>query len=980
MYIKEIKINGFKSFASGVNLELNRNFTGIVGPNGSGKSNIVDALKWVMGEQSVKTLRGTNGMTDVIFNGSASREPARSAKVEIVLDNSDKSLPLDYTEIEIKRIVYRTGENEYYINKEKVRLKDITDLFMDSFSSKESLSIIPQGKISEILGGNALEKRLIIEEAAGVVKYKKRKEETLRKLAKTNENIERVNMILSELSVQVEPLKHQSEKALIYKNNKERLSNIEVSVLASDIAKYNEEYLTAKEEKENLELKLSKNLNEESAFKLEIEKLKIKRTTLDNEISYMQKSLLNKSTLLNDLNSKKELLKERNKYDKESSEVKKELTILEEQKLSITSSLSKTNLELEEIKRVLTNNTNKLNDLNKDYKITENNINKLNTELNMLIKRKFELNNKKDILKYNIENMSKVPFGVKSVLNNPSLKGIEGTIGSLINTELSYSEAINTALQASANNIVTTNDTFAKEAIDYLKRTNKGRVTFFPMNLIKPKSIDSETMNTITHLEGYIGVAVNLVNYDEIYKNIITNQLGNVIVAKDINSALNISKKINSRYRIVSLDGEVVHVGGSLTGGSKQNNNNPFDKTELDTITKQINSLTSEIELKENELSSLTNELEELKSMTYKTNMDVLSSSEKETRTISTLEELKTNLNNINLEINSLNSNGENINTELDNILKEYYKIEEEKSSLEQTISNKENIRKELIDDLELKESTSRKYEALNKENNDKLNSLSVLEAKLSVNLDNLLNRLNEEYSMTYEKARNDFELDIDIEDARNEINEIKRVLKSLGEVNLSSIEEYERISKRYNFLLTQKEDLVTSEHNLLEIINNMDDIMIDKFATTFKKVNNEFKKVFKDLFNGGSAELILTDPTNMLETGIEINANPPGKKPGSLSLLSGGEKTLTAISLLFAVMNLKNVPFVILDEVESALDEVNVEKFGEYIKCYKGKTQLLVITHKKKTMEFLDLLYGITMQESGVSKLVSVKLEDIKE
>ena len=364
MYIKEIKINGFKSFASGVNLELNRNFTGIVGPNGSGKSNIVDALKWVMGEQSVKTLRGTNGMTDVIFNGSASREPARSAKVEIVLDNSDKSLPLDYTEIEIKRIVYRTGENEYYLNKEKVRLKDITDLFMDSFSSKESLSIIPQGKISEILGGNALEKRLIIEEAAGVVKYKKRKEETLRKLAKTNENIERVNMILSELSVQVEPLKLQSEKALIYKNNKERLSNIEVSVLASDIAKYNEEYLTAKEEKENLELKLSKNLNEESAFKLEIEKLKIKRTSLDNEISYMQKSLLNKSTLLNDLNSKKELLKERNKYDKESSEVKKELTILEEQKLSITSSLSKTNLELEEIKRVLTNNTNKLNDLN----------------------------------------------------------------------------------------------------------------------------------------------------------------------------------------------------------------------------------------------------------------------------------------------------------------------------------------------------------------------------------------------------------------------------------------------------------------------------------------------------------------------------------------------------------------------------------------------------------------------------------------
>lgn len=314
MYIKEIKINGFKSFASGVNLELNRNFTGIVGPNGSGKSNIVDALKWVMGEQSVKTLRGSNKMADVIFNGSSSREAARSAKVEIVLDNSDKSLPLDYTEIEIKRIVYRTGENEYYINKEKVRLKDITDLFMDSFSSKESLSIIPQGKISEILSGSALEKRTIIEEAASVLKYKKRKEETLRKLEKTNENIERVNMIINELSLQVEPLKEQASKAKVFKENKSRLESIEVSVLASDISKYNDEYNLVKEEKESLELRLAMESGKDSKEKTLIEELKVKRSSLDEEISNMQRDLLVKTEELNELNSKKELVKERNKY------------------------------------------------------------------------------------------------------------------------------------------------------------------------------------------------------------------------------------------------------------------------------------------------------------------------------------------------------------------------------------------------------------------------------------------------------------------------------------------------------------------------------------------------------------------------------------------------------------------------------------------------------------------------------------------
>ncbi len=978
MYIKEIKINGFKSFASSVNLELSKNFTGIVGPNGSGKSNIVDALKWVMGEQSVKTLRGQNGMTDVIFNGSSSREAARSAKVEIVLDNTDKSLPLDFSEIEIKRVVYRTGENEYFINKEKVRLKDITDLFIDSFSSKESLSIIPQGKISEILGGNSFEKRGIIEEAAGVVKYKKRKEETLRKLARTNENIERVNMLINELSLNIEPLKKEKEKALIYKENKEKLESIEVGVLASDISTYNDEYTLVKNEKEKLELIISEESTSDIKERTLIEELRVKRSKLDEEVSSMQKELLLSAEELNELNSKKELLKERTKYDKESSLVKQRLSYLEEEKLKISTNLSKLNLELEESTRVLNQNTNKLNDLNNDLNKEKANVSKLTGKINELTKKKYDLVNRRDILLYNIENMTKVPYSVKSVLNNPSLRGIRNTVGSLIEVESTYTQAIETLLGGSTNYVVTESDISAKEAIDYLKTNNKGRVTFFPLNLIKPKYIDETSLNEVKNIKGFIGVASDLVTYDKEYVGIIKNQLGNSIVVDNIDNALIISKKINSKYRIASLDGEIIHVGGSLTGGSLNKSNSNFtDKSEFDSINRNINSLINEISSCEESLKDTNNKLNDLVNMIYKTNLDVLSSTEKESNIKNSINLENESLNKITLELTSLGKD-EGTN-ELDEILNEYYEKEKNKKLLEQAIINKETLRKEVIEELEFKEETLKKYNSKNKENTDRLNNLNIKEAKLSVIIDNLLNRLSEEYNLTYERARNNYELNLNINEAKTLIGEIKRTLKNLGEVNLSSIEEYERVSKRYEFLSTQKEDLVTSEQNLLKIINDMDDIMIEKFATTFKKVNNEFMKVFKELFGGGSAKLELTDPTNMLETGIEIIANPPGKKPGVLSLLSGGEKTLTAISLLFAVMNLKDVPFVILDEVESALDEVNVEKFGEYINHYKGKTQLLVITHKKKTMEYVDSLYGITMEESGVSKLVSVKLEEIK-
>ena len=979
MYIKEIKINGFKSFADNVNLELNKDFTGIVGPNGSGKSNIVDALKWVMGEQSVKTLRGTNGMTDVIFNGSSTRDAARSAKVEIVLDNTDKSIPLDFSEISIKRIVYKTGENEYFINNEKVRLKDITDLFVDTFSSKESLSIIPQGKISEIVNGRPEEKRLVIEEAASVVKYKKRKEEALRKLAKTNENIERVNMIINELSLQITPLEEEAKKARIYKENKEKLESIEVALLSNDISKLNEEYSLIKNEKETLENKITKDDADDSKTRVELENKKIERTKLDDEISILQKKLLEKNDLVASLNSKKELLKERSKYDKDNDEVKSNISHLKEQKLVLDNEKISLETNYKDINNNFSNIKEKLSNLNNELASSNARVNNFERELNELNRHKLELLNKKDILEYNIENMSKVPFAVKSVINNPSLHGVVGIISSLIKTEDAYATAIDTALGASANFVVVKNDNDAKEAIDYLKRNNKGRVTFFPMNLIKAKGIDSETIDTIKKMKGFVNVASSLVNFEKEYYNIIMNQLGNIIVATNLDEALNISKKINSKYRVVTLDGEILHVGGSLTGGSKNDKGTINAITELDNINSQIKLIEINLNEKELSLKEANSSKEVITEKIYKTNLEIININEELNNAKKSLEECTIKVNSVELELNALLGDKNTTKNELDKLLEEFYQEEKSKNELEVSIKSLEEKRKTLAEETSILETALNKKSLKTKEMQERLNELNIKEARMSVNLDNMLNRLSEEYSMTYEKARNNYELNIDENEARTIIIEARKAIKTLGDVNLGSIDEYERVNSRYNFLNEQKDDLMKSQDNLLTIIRNMDDVMIDKFATTFKKVNEEFSRVFKKLFGGGDAHLTLTDPSNMLETGVEIKAYPPGKKPGALSLLSGGEMTLTAISLLFAIMNLKNVPFVILDEVESALDEVNVEKFGKYISTYKGKTQLLVITHKKKTMEYLDLLYGITMQESGVSKLVSVKLEEIK-
>ena len=981
MYIKEIKINGFKSFADRMAIELNKTFTGIVGPNGSGKSNIVDAVKWVLGEQSVKTLRGSSGMSDVIFNGSKSRDAKNAASVSIFFDNTNHDLNIDYDTVEVKRIVYRSGENEYYLNGQRCRLKDITDLFLDSFSTKDGINIIAQGKVAEILSNKAEDRRVIFEEAAGVLKYKRRKEDCLRKLAKTHDNLSRINMIINELESQVEPLKKESEKAKKYNEIKDELISVDVALITNDISK---KYVTLEENKKRIS-----SLRESVAFKTSenrklettIEENKIRLIELESKENEVRENLTKVVSDLSSTLQKKELLIERTKYDKDSNEVKNNLIAVKEKQLLVQNeidSLSRAILDKKDEEKSLNDYLIKLG---KDNDSLNKRLEIIKSEYNDIVRQEITLKNKQQILENNIQNNELLPYSVKFILNS-HIDNVHDVVGNIISADNEYLNMLNVAIQGVQNYIVVDDEDTAKRCISLLKEKKSGRATFLPISVIKPKKVDEVILDKIKSDESFVGIASDLVTYNTIYSNIVSNLLGNTLVVKSIDDAIRISKLIYNRYKIVTLNGDVINVGGSMTGGSLKTNNSIIsEKYELESIMETIKNIgvrKEEILKEEKELEFKFNEI---KNQVYKSNIEIVSIKEFISNKESLLNSDKLENEKLLNEISDLSSNSkEEIDKSVASVMDEYYKLENVKKELEHDLNCVIKDKNSIKDYISESEIIVKKANSDEKSEIENINKLEIDITKDNILIDNLLIKLNEEYSLTYEKAKQCYVLDMDEDEARLKVADLKRDIKLLGNVNLNSIEDYDRINKRYSFMVSQKEDLQTSESNLLEIIKNMDEEMIDKFSKTFNKINIEFNKVFKDLFNGGEAHLELTDPSNMLETGIDIIAYPPGKKPANISLLSGGEKTLTAISLLFSIMNLKQVPFVILDEVESALDEANVERFGKYLNNYKGKTQLLIITHKKKTMEYVDTLYGITMQESGVSKLVSVRLENIKE
>lgn len=980
MYLKEIKASGFKSFADTIDIELTNGISGIVGPNGSGKSNVVDAVRWVLGEQSVKQLRGEGSMSDVIFTGSKSRRAASFASVTLVFDNSDKYLNIEYDEVQIKRTIYKTGENEYFINNTKTRLKDILELFMDTGASKESFNIISQGDVANILSGKAEDRRVIFEEASGVLKYKKRKDEALRKLSKTHDNMARVDDIISELNTNMEPLKKQSEDAKIYLEKKEKLENVEIALTVNDIEKYNYEYKYSKEKVSELTLSITKMLSENSSEQAKIETIKNNISKLNSELYLKQQELVKVSANAEKLSGEKAMISERSKYNSEDVKLHDNIISLKEKILKIESQISALNKEIESEK---SNNKiigEKLN--NTEIKLSEIEKNKenLNSKLNQKLREITAQKHRKEVLMNSLENNSSLPYSVKNVLNNPKLTGIHGVLGKLLEFEEKYSEALEVSLMSSVSHIVCDNEEDAKEAVRYLKNNNLGRATFLPISIIKPRSIDSESYETIKFMNGFVDIASNLVKYDTKYRNIVLSLLGTIIVVDNIDNANLISKKLKNRYKVVTMTGEVVNIGGSITGGSLKKSSILSERYELENVIKDIDVLDSEIKEIENKINEVDDNYTNLELEKNSIIISVNSNSEILKNKYNVLDDLTNEKSTLMTELsNNQNIVNNVITNEEEKILNEYYKEIEKRDELNIEINQiHKKIELENEDLINNESSLKNNNQEYNKAQ-EELKSHEIKVNRLDVKIDNLLNILTNDYSISYEKAKEKYILEIDSDEARSIVSTLKREIKSLGDVNVGAIEEYDRVKERYEFLNKQKEDLTNAENVLLEIITEMDDIMKDKFSSTFNKIKEAFNETFRKLFNGGKAELKLTDPSNILETGIDIIALPPGKKLQHISLLSGGEKTLTAIALLFSILKVRPVPFCILDEVEAALDEVNVDNFGKYLKEFKGDTQFIIITHKKKTMEYADVLYGITMQESGVSKLVSVKLEELK-
>lgn len=975
MYLKSIRAQGFKSFADKLDLEINPGITGIVGPNGSGKSNIVDAVRWVLGEQSVRSLRGQNNMTDCIFSGSESREAQKRAMVALVFDNSDYYLHSDFKEVEIKRIVYSTGENEYYINNSRVRLKDITDMFIDSGAGANAFNIISQGNVTDIVNSKSSDRRVIFESAAGVLKYKKRKEESLKKLERTEENLMRIKLVIDELSKTVLPLKEQSVVAKKYLDIKGELESIDVALIAKDITDLNLEYSKVSEEVKALKEKLI--TLKDNVGDTRLEKLRLRNIELEEVVNKKKEELLKITEDISNLNGEKKLTLERKKYEASKEVIDDNLIKLKESELNVNKNITVLEREILDIEASVNDQREKSEEVKNKLLVIKV---KKSTSSNALMeanKAKFLLENKIEILENNILSAEAAPVSVRNILNNPRIHGVHNTIGKLLDIPEKYVIATDIALGASSNYLVVDDDNVALSAIDFLKERKLGRATFYPLNVIKSKYVSSDIINDIKNINGYIGVLSDLVRYDKKYKNIVENRLGQVIVVDNERTLNIIGKLINYKYVVVSLDGEILHVGGSITGGTSKKNSMLNEKNELNKLKNDLQKL--DIKIKElteevNNLSEDTLELEERENVLNK--YIVLLNEE--------LFNKRTNLSRLNEEhksilseldgINDLKSN--KLDEHLVNLMESINNLVKSKEIIEKDIKviSKEKI--EVNDEINILDKKLRDNNSSYNLVNNELKNKEVVSGKLEVKLDNLLEELNNSYNLTYESACGNYNLEMDADIAREHVKNLKKELASLGNVNVGAIDEYERISKRYEFLNSQKYDLESASGELKDIIREMDDIMIDKFKNSFDSISKEFSKIFKMMFKGGKGELSLSNPDDLLNTGIDILAIPPGKKINSPLSLSGGEKALTAICLLFAMLEVKPSPFVILDEAEAALDEVNVDMFGKYLSEEKSRSQFIVITHKKRMMEYADSLYGITMQESGVSKIVSAKLE----
>jgi len=1178
MYLKRIEVHGFKSFANKLQLEFDSGITAIVGPNGSGKSNIADAVRWVLGEQSAKQLRGSK-MEDVIFSGTEMRKPLGYAYVALTIDNSDHKLPIDYEEVTVARRVYRSGESEYLINGTSCRLKDVQELFMDTGIGKEGYSMIGQGQIDKILSGKPEDRRELFDEAAGIVKFKRRKYEAEKNLEEERANLARVSDIISEIERQLIPLEKQSETAKVYLKYKEELKNLEVSLFLK-------EYDKLRSSKEDLENKLTIISDDLDQTRSEYEKIKDEYIRLESQLEELDagidadKSSYNENLIkkekaegeikvlneqINSLLQNDEYYQERIHSTEQEISAKKteEQEYLEEkEKLDINIGqiddlLSSTLVELEQVRDNIKNYTKEIEDcsnaafeyLNQNSVIKSNiqryetmleqnairraqlnqkiikskseeglydeEIGRLKADLNNITEEIEKLTAESQSLENEIKNSQNIIDNItlkqnelqrqyhieksklESLINlteryegygnsirkimeqKKSIPGIIGVVADIIKTNKEFETAIETALGQSIQNIITEDEGTAKELIAFLKANKYGRATFLPLTNIK--SSKSLHNHSVLNEKGVIGIASSLVEADKKFHELIEYLLGRIIVIDNIDNAALIARKYDYTLRIVTLEGELLSPGGSISGGAYKNTSNLLGRRrEIEDLEELIKKLDKQVENlateKENETARKTEftvRLEETKKQLQdkflmqntiklnleqviskkseaeavyldfikelneidqqdtdlKSNLDVLNNSlsenlknnadkeqrieelnsllskERETESevnekaskyrmeLSALEQknhfILENIKRVKREIEKLYEEEEAIKLDMQ---KSFHIIQEKREIIKKTeeliketdtvllsldekiksrIAEKENISKIHKSFFEKRDELSLRIHNLEKE----LIRLGNQKEKLAEQLDQQINYIWNEYGLTYSTALEyNAGREISLASAKKSIQEIKDKIKALGDVNVNAIEDFKNLSERHKFLITQREDLIKAEQALLQIISDLETEMKVQFEKQFAAINRQFDAVFKELFGGGKADLELTDD-DVLEAGIRINAQPPGKKLQNIMQLSGGEKALTAISLLFAIQNLKPSPFCLLDEIEAALDDSNVKRFAKYLCKLSKDTQFIVITHRRNTMAVADILYGITMQEKGVSTLVSVSL-----
>lgn len=963
MFLKRMELQGFKSFADKTIITFDSDVIGIVGPNGCGKSNINDAIRWVLGEQSAKSLRGSS-MSDVIFNGANNRKAVNLAEVTLVFDNSKHILHLPYEEVEITRRLHRLhNEGEYFINRTPCRRKDVLDLVMDTGLGRDSLSIITQGNISAFAEAKPEERRALFEEAAGVAKYKKRKTESLNKLSRTKDNLARVDDILIELEKQITPLQKQAEKAKQFQEKKTQLESLEVSVLVDEIDTLTNK-LKAIEQKlfdeDTLKVMNQGTLRKEEE---QIESLRQNIKQLDERIYTLQQDYTQLSHDAHILEKQRIEIEEKRKYTMSIQDVKerwKELHIMMqeakyeyEDRQQRVASLEK---QLKSCKTKLYDITQQHQTVSKEQALQQTKLQKLY--------------NRRDV----VNNAIKQPFlhqhALQAVLD-AKLDGVYGAVSSLLQAQEGYEVAISHTLSSAVYHIVTTDEKSARHAIAYLKKNQSGRATFLPLTVLKQRYVRKEHLQILESCSGYLGIATSFVHCDENFEKVKEVLCGNVLIVNNLENANTIARMLNYQYKIVTVDGDVVNRGGSMSGGISKSMQTPFTlKNDLHSLDEQITGIESLVEEGKTKVLQLQHQQQQIQS-TIVQNQIALAKLEPilqvkqakyerlraEYEELAPLQEeaLQEPITDTIVRLSDMQKQLDDVNLSLKSCREQRYQTAEE---LEQKESLLRDLRKDIA------------------QIQEQIHTLTIQQTKYETKLDHALDRLRITYEMTYSFAKNK-KIDVDMAIARREVIRLRQEISALGNVNLDALEEVEKVRERYTFLNEQKEELLYAKDQILQAISEMDGQMETQFLEMFQKINDELNEVFRSLFGGGKANLFLVNPNDILQSGIDIDVQPPGKTVQNIRLFSGGEKSLIAICVLFSILLARTVPLCIFDEVEAALDQANVERFAKYLGRFRSKSQFIIVTHRPGTMAQCDALYGVTMQQSGVSKLLKVQLQD---